>query len=77
LIFTGSPDKKGIMTDKNKAWKELITQTPEAQFDLRLTEKRIDDGFSKPADLQNYLKALPEETEFDVVDIEAVESSAS
>lgn len=65
------------MTNKNTPWKDLITETPEAEFDSRLIEKKIDDGFKKSDELKKYVDSLTAETEFDVVDVEASEQGAS
>lgn len=65
------------MTNKTTPWKDLIAQTPEAEFDSRLIEKKIDDGFTKAEDLKKYVENLSPETEFDIVDVEASEKASS
>ncbi len=36
------------------------------KYDTRLIEKKVNEGFIPESDVEKYLKALPEETDFDV-----------
>jgi len=61
------------MSDKNVVWKDLIVQTPDAEFDTRLVEKKIDDGFMKADAYETHLQKVAEETEFDFSSIDSTE----
>ncbi len=61
------------MSTKNVPWQKIIDETPEAKFDLRLIEKKIDENFLTHDDADNFLKSIPSETEFEFTSAEELD----
>jgi hypothetical protein len=53
-----------MSNQKNVAWFKVIEEAPEARFDSRLIEKKLDEGFVSADESQQFIKSLPEETEY-------------
>jgi len=47
------------------ATKEIIRGPKEMKFDLRLMEKRVEQGFLSQKEADSYIKDLPQETDYD------------
>lgn len=62
------------MANKDLPWKQMTQETPEAQFDVRLIEKKIAEKFITPEEAQAFQKNLPEETDFDFSTPESLEA---
>ncbi len=61
------------MSTKNVAWQKIIDETPEAKFDLRLIEKKIDENFLTDDDADNFLKSIPAESEYEFTSAEELD----
>jgi len=53
------------MSKQPVSWQEIIEETPDAKFDSRLIEKKIDENFLTQDQADSYLKSIPDEKEFD------------
>ena len=51
-----------------------LSSTNESKFDVRLTDKKIEHGFLTRQDRDQYLKALPEEKDFDFTSSEVLDA---
>jgi hypothetical protein len=66
-----------MSNQKNVAWFKVIEETPEARFDSRLIEKKIDENFITHADADQFIKTLPEEKEFEFTSAEELDQQVS
>lgn len=46
-------------------WKKFFNESDEKKFDYRLAEKKVAEGFLTQEEIENFKKAVQEETEFD------------
>ncbi len=53
------------MSKQPVSWQEIIDETPDAKFDNRLIEKKVDEHFLTQDQADSYLKSIPDEKEFD------------
>ncbi|MBN8555036.1 MAG: hypothetical protein J0L93_06285 [Deltaproteobacteria bacterium] len=58
---------------KNNSLNDLTTTSQEMKFDARLLDKKVEHGFLTRQEREAYLKALPEESEFEFTSMEEVE----
>lgn len=54
--------------------KDLFETESEMKFDSRLIEKKIEHGFLSRSERDQFLKTLPEETEFEFTSMEQIEN---
>lgn len=62
---------------KNFPWSELIQDSKEATFDVRLIEKKIDEGFLTHEDEEKFLKTVAAETDYDFTSAEALDAEVA
>ncbi|TVQ80916.1 MAG: hypothetical protein EA369_01090 [Bradymonadales bacterium] len=63
------------MASKQKfPWAEVISESNDEKFDQRLVEKKLSDGFMEKAEAEAFMSRLPEETEYDFTDAEALDA---
>lgn len=58
---------------KNNSNADFLNHSQEMKFDSRLLDKKVEHGFITRQDREAYLKALPEESEFEFTSMEEVE----
>ncbi len=61
------------MSTKTVAWQKIIDETPEAKFDNRLIEKKIDEGFLTHDEADGFVASIPEEKEFEFTSAEELD----
>ena len=76
LTNGSKPGIRGHM-QKNFPWSELFSESQEAKFDYRLVEKKIDENFLGTADLEGFLKNLPQEPEYEFTSAEALDQQGA
>lgn len=52
---------------------QVLLESDESKFDVRLTDKKLEHGFMNRQELETYLKAIPDEKDFDVTNMDVVE----
>jgi len=53
------------MSKQPVSWQEIIDETPDAKFDNRLIEKKVDENFLTQEQTDAFIKSIPDEKEFD------------